>query len=131
MTPEDKARVQIDAQLEAAGWDVQDLDKLNLGSRPGVAVREFPLERGPVDYLLFADRKAIGVVEAKPEGNTLLGVSDQTEKYIGSVPADLPKVQMPLPFAYESTGVETVAVIHQLRRGIGERLEVALRHGLD
>jgi type I restriction enzyme R subunit len=108
MTPEDKARVQIDAQLEAAGWDVQDLDKLNLGARLGVAVREFPLERGPVDYLLFADRKAIGVVEAKPEGNTLLGVSDQTTKYIGSIPANLPRVQMPLPFAYESTGVETL-----------------------
>jgi type I restriction enzyme R subunit len=44
MTPEDKARVQIDAQLGAVGWDVQDLDKLNLGARVGVAVREFPLE---------------------------------------------------------------------------------------
>ena len=108
MRPEEQARQKIDSLLDSAGWDVQDLDKLNLGSRLGVAVREFPLDSGPVDYLLFADRKAIGVLEAKPEGNTLTGVADQTTRYIGSVPADLPKVQMPLPFAYESTGVETL-----------------------
>jgi type I restriction enzyme R subunit len=43
MTPEDKARVQIDALLDAAGWDVQDPEDPNLGAALGVAFREFPL----------------------------------------------------------------------------------------
>ena len=32
---------------------------------PGVAVREFPLQTGAVDYLLYADGRAIATVEAK------------------------------------------------------------------
>jgi type I site-specific restriction endonuclease len=107
MKPEEKARQNIDELLEAVGWEVQNLRKLNLGEFLGVAVREFPLNSGPADYLLFVDRKAVGVIEAKPEGTTLSGVADQTEKYLSSLPENLPHVQEPLPFAYESTGVET------------------------
>ncbi len=107
MKPEEKARQRIDQSLESAGWRVQDLRELNLGDSLGIAVREFPLESGPADYLLFVDRKAVGVVEAKPEGTTLSGVSDQTEKYLAALPDNLPHVQEPLPFAYESTGIET------------------------
>ncbi len=73
-TPEQRARQTIDRLLEAAGWRVQDRRDLNLGAGLGVAVREFPLSTGPADYLLFVERKAIGVVEAKPEGTTLSGV---------------------------------------------------------
>ena len=107
MKPEEKARQKIDALLEAAGWVVQDIRQLNLGASPGVAVREFPLTAGPVDYLLFVDRKAVGVVEAKPEGTTLSGVAEQSQKYATGIPGNLPHVQEPLPFAYESTGTET------------------------
>ncbi len=107
MTPEEKARQQIDKMLDAAGWKIQDLRDLNLGASLGVAVREFPLKTGEADYLLFVDRKAVGVIEAKPEGDTLSGVHDQSEKYSVGVPANLPHVQEPLPFTYESTGVET------------------------
>jgi type I site-specific restriction endonuclease len=50
---EAKARVEIDRQLAAAGWKVQSQKALNLGAGPGVAVREFTLEKphGRVDYL--------------------------------------------------------------------------------
>ncbi len=41
MTPEQSAREQIDRQLEAAGWNVQDYRQVNLGAEEGVAVREF------------------------------------------------------------------------------------------
>ncbi len=34
----------------------------------GVAVRESGLQTGVADYLLFADRRALGAVEAKKEG---------------------------------------------------------------
>jgi type I restriction enzyme R subunit len=107
MKPEEKARQQIDGLLREAGWKLQSLEELDLGAAFGVAVREFPLKNGAADYLLFVGRKAIGVVEAKPEGTTLSGVADQSGKYLVGVPKNMPHVQEPLPFAYESTGTET------------------------
>jgi len=107
MKPEEKARQDIDNLLELAGWKVQNLQGLNLHASPGVAVREFPLQNGTADYLLFVDKKAVGVIEAKPQGTTLSGVADQSEAYITGIPKNLPIVQEPLPFAYESTGIET------------------------
>ncbi|MDP2766635.1 MAG: type I restriction-modification enzyme R subunit C-terminal domain-containing protein [Candidatus Methanoperedens sp.] len=107
MKPEEKARQQIDRMLEAAGWKIQDLRELNLGASLGVAVREFPLKSGAADYLLFVDRNAVGTVEAKPEGTTLSGVAEQSEKYVTGIPEVLPHVALPLPFSYESTGIET------------------------
>lgn len=44
MTPEEKARQNIDRLLKAAGWKVQDYKELNLGAGLGVAVREVPLK---------------------------------------------------------------------------------------
>jgi len=107
MRPEEKARQKIDQLLEAAGWKIQNLRGLNLGASLGIAVREFPLKTGEADYLLFVGRKAVGVIEAKPEGTTLSGIADQSDKYLVGIPKNLPTVQEPLPFAYESTGVET------------------------
>ncbi|MBN1547321.1 MAG: DEAD/DEAH box helicase family protein [Syntrophaceae bacterium] len=107
MKPEEEARLKIDELLEAAGWSVQNLKEINLGASLGVAVREFPLKTGTADYLLFVDRQAVGAIEAKAVGTTLSGVADQTAKYLGGVPDAIPHVNEPLPFAYESTGVET------------------------
>lgn len=107
MKPEEKARQQIDQMLEAAGWKIQDLREFNLGASLGVAIREFPLTSGAADYLLFVDREAVGVVEAKPHGTTLSGVAEQSEKYLTGIPEGLPHVKEPLPFSYESTGIET------------------------
>jgi len=70
-TPEELARINIDKQLTACGWIVQARNEMNLYAACGVAVREFPLSTGEADYLLFVDRKAVGVVEARPEGMTL------------------------------------------------------------
>ena len=69
---EARARVEIDKQLAAAGWKVQSQETLNLSAGPGVAVREFTLEKphGRVDYLLFLNGQPAGVIEAKPEGTT-------------------------------------------------------------
>ena len=74
MKPEEKAGQKIDRMLEAAGWTVQDAQELNPSASPGVAVREFPMENGAADYLLFADRTALGVAEAKPEGTSNLQI---------------------------------------------------------
>ena len=107
-TPEELARVNIDKQLTACGWTIQDMSGLNRYASLGVAVREFPLETGEADYLLFVDGKAVGVVEAKPEGTTLSGVAEQAGHYVVGLPANIPHVTLPLPFQYESTGVETL-----------------------
>jgi type I restriction enzyme R subunit len=106
VTPEQKARQQIDRQLEQAGWIVQDYAQMHINAGLGVAVREFPLTTGFADYMLYAHAKAIGSVEAKPEGFGLMGVAEQSTKYSIGLPALLPKWEVPLPFAYESTGTE-------------------------
>lgn len=107
MTPEERARERIDQLLESAGWTIQDYRELDLGASIGVAVREFPLKSGTADYILFVDRGAVGVVEAKPEGSTLSGVEVQSEGYLANIPESIFHVQGPPPFAYESTGIET------------------------
>ncbi len=58
LSAEDRARVEIDEMLAAAGWSVQDARRVNLAAARGVAVREFVLEppHGRADYLLFVDR---------------------------------------------------------------------------
>ena len=107
MTPEKQARVLIDQHLRDAGWIIQDPNAINLDEGVGIAVREFPLKTGYADYLLYADGKAIGVVEAKPKGYPLTGVETQSSKYTNGLPKDLPHYRLPLPFAYESTGEMT------------------------
>ncbi len=108
-TPEQRARANIDRLLLHAGWVVQDLAGLNVHAARGVAVREFSLRpgHGTADYLLYVDGWAAGVVEAKPEGHTLTGVESQSGKYGAGLPDNLPAYVRPLPFLYESTGVET------------------------
>ncbi len=107
-TPEAVARIAIDAALERAGWAVQDRAALNLYAARGVAVREFSLPgHGEADYLLFADGDPVGAVEAKPVGHTLTGVEIQSAKYGAGLPPELDAPVRPLPFLYETTGVET------------------------
>lgn len=108
-TPEQKARKAIDAMLQQAGWEVQSVAHTNLDASRGVAIREFPLKPGFgfADYVLYVDQHAVGVIEAKKEGTTLTGVEMQARKYSEGLPAHLPAPVRPLPFCYQSTGVET------------------------
>ena len=105
--PEQRARETIDAALVRAGWIVQDRDQLNVGAGPGVAVREFPTDAGPCGYLLLLAGNPAGVIEAKKEGVVLTGIEAQTRDCAGKLPAWMRPPLRPLPFLYESTGVET------------------------
>ena len=105
--PERQARRQIDAMLDAAGWAVQDRASMNLAAAPGVAIRELPTSAGPADYMLFLGNRLVGVVEAKKAGVTLSTVEAQTRDYAAKAPKPLQVPLRPLPFLYESTGVET------------------------
>lgn len=46
-------------------------------------------------------------MEAKPEGHTLTGVEIQSSKYTFGLPQHLPVWHRPLPFAYETTGLNS------------------------
>ena len=109
LTPEQQARVEIDRLLTAAGWHVCGVSDANIHAARGVAIREFPLAEGHgfADYLFYVDGKAAGVIEAKKAGVPLVGVERQSAKYTTGMPGHLPAWIRPLPFAYESTGVET------------------------
>src|SRR5216117_2314473 len=107
-TPEDLARENIDALLTKCGWTIQNRSTINFSAARGVVIREALLKgRDEVDYLLFVDGKAIGTAEAKPEGFTLTGVEEQSGKYGKGLLDIYPRWRDPLPFAYESTGLET------------------------
>ena len=100
--PEAQARVEIDRQLTACGWVVQRHKLMNLGAGRGVAVREFPMikSHGDADYLLFVDRKAVGVIEAKKKGSTLTGVEWQSREVHhrtirrGPLPDEAPSIRL-------------------------------------
>ena len=109
LTAEQQARVVIDRLLTAAGWVVEDVKAADVHAGRGVALREFELNpgHGTADYLLYVDGKAAGVIEAKKQGATLTGVEAQSARYAQGLPAALPAHRRPLPFLYESTGLET------------------------
>lgn len=94
MTPEQQARVNIDALLQQAGWHVCNVANANIHA--AVAIREFPLNTGFgfADYLLYVNGKACGV-EAKKEEATLNGVEALSVRYAQGWPAWV----RPLPFA--------------------------------
>jgi type I restriction enzyme, R subunit len=77
---EAETRQEIDARLEAAGWAVQDKQRINLTERLGVAVREMDTDTGPADYMLFVEGAACGIIEAKREGSELGHVDWQSQR---------------------------------------------------
>jgi type I restriction enzyme R subunit len=107
-TPEQKARDAIDAKLKAAGWCVQDHKKVDFNAGRGIALREYPSDTGPVDYVIFVDRKPVGVIEAKPDdwGHKITTVEEQSNRYANAKLKHINNDE-PLRFVYESTGVIT------------------------
>ncbi|MBC9911685.1 DEAD/DEAH box helicase family protein [Chitinophaga varians] len=87
-----------------SGWIIQDKSRINLSEGIGVAIREYQTDVGPADYVLFVNKKPVGIVEAKraEEGVHMSIHEEQSEGYAR---AKLKYCQNdPLPFVYESTG---------------------------
>lgn len=85
MTPEEKARVKIDKQLMDAGWDI--VSRNEYIPHNSVAVKEGLMQGNKEsDYLLFVDNKAIAVIEAKAEDNTLGDVVAQQAEWYSTHP---------------------------------------------
>jgi len=102
--PEQRARDRIDAQLRSSGWAVQSLAALNPSAARGVAVREYPTDTGPMDYLLLVDGIPTGLSEAKreEEGHRISGVELQSARYASAALKHIGKAD--LRFLYEATG---------------------------
>lgn len=103
--PEQIARDHIDRQLLDCGWLIQDKSKINLIAGQGIAVREYQTDVGPADYVLFIDKKPVGIIEAKKKDagvSLVIDVENQTEAYASAKLKYLNNA--PLPFVYESTG---------------------------
>ena len=107
-TPEQEARDNIDTSLEQAGWRVQSKKKIDFSAGLGITVREYQTDVGPADYVLFIDKKPVGVVEAKPKerGQNITTVEEQSAEYAVAKLKWLNNIN-PLPFVYESTGILT------------------------
>jgi type I restriction enzyme R subunit len=106
--PEQIARDNIDKQLMLCGWIIQDKKKVNLSAGLGIAIREYQTDIGPADYVLFVDRKAVGIIEAKREEEGLHLTSSVQEQSVQYATAKLRLLDNdPLPFVYESTGEVT------------------------
>ena len=104
MSPEAKAREEIDKKLVTSGWIIQDMKRLNLTAGIGVAVREFPTSTGPVDYALFVEGTPVGVVEAKKTeaGENITVVEGQSARYANST-FKWVQQDYQIRFAYEAT----------------------------
>ncbi len=103
--PEDQARAEIDRRLVRAGWVLQDMKQFNPGAGRGVAVREFPTDTGPADYVLLVDREPVGVIEAKrdEEGQRITEHEAQTERYANAT-LKWKQGGQPQRFLFEATG---------------------------
>ncbi len=106
-SPEQLARDEIDRQLIACGWIIQKRDHINFNAGLGIAVTEYITDVGPADYVLFVDKKPVGVIEAKraEEGVRLTTHEDQSEGYASAKLKYLNNEK--LAFVYESTGEVT------------------------
>ncbi len=105
--PEQLARDNIDKLLRNAGWAIQNAKKINWNESLGIAIKEYQTDVGPADYVLFVDRKPVGIVEAKKEdvGQNLSTVEEQSSGYANAKLKYLNND--PLRFVYESTGALT------------------------
>ena len=115
-TPEELARINIDKQLAACGWTVQDMSGLNRYASFGIAVREIPLATGEADYLLFVDGKALGVIEAKPEGTMLSGVAEQAAHHVVGLVEGPPGNHTLASFSLTKTASRLTPAIKSIRK---------------
>jgi type I restriction enzyme, R subunit len=102
--PEQLARDKVDYELTRSGWVIQNKNQINLNAASGIAIREYQTDIGPADYVLFVDKKPVGIIEAKraEEGVHLTMHEEQTEGYATAKLKYLNNE--PLFFGYESTG---------------------------
>jgi type I restriction enzyme R subunit len=107
---EAQVRERLDQMLADAGWSVQKAGVgQDLWAARGVAVREVTTKTGRADYLLYVDRKLVGVIEAKREGADLTAAEQQADDYATGLAVSQRRAawRPELPFRYASDGGAT------------------------
>ena len=106
-TPEQQAG--WDRLLEVAGWHVCDYKGANIHAARGVAIREFPLTAGMATPTPLSTSTARPLASSKPRrlACRCSASSDQRRATHKGHARRAAGLLRPLPFAYESTGVET------------------------
>ena len=107
MSPEEKARLEIDKKLKDTGWDIVDRQHYS-STTSAVALTEGLLKGNlEADYVLFIEGKAIGILEAKRAEVSLTEiVAQQAENYTSKLLNWYQYWEKPLPFVYLSNGKE-------------------------
>lgn len=87
MTPERKARVEVDALLAAEGTHVCDMAQASIHPATGVAIPEFPLDSGVgfAGYLFHLNGCSWGFIEVRKQGAILAGVEPRSDRYVHAV----------------------------------------------
>lgn len=103
--PEQQAREKTNHLLARAGWHECNASQADIHASRGVAIRKFPLKsgHGSADKLLYVDGRAAGFIEPRKRTPPSPG----WKKYTKGLPDGLSRWSNPLPFSYQSTGVET------------------------
>ncbi len=114
---EAETRSIIDEKLRTAGWEVDStlLNHHTKGTLPqknkNMAIAEWKVKGGRVDYALFIGLQLVGLIEAKAERKNVPGVLDgQTKAYSQNViPIDDEEILLPtekyrVPFLYATNG---------------------------
>jgi type I restriction enzyme, R subunit len=114
---EAETRTIIDGKLRAAGWEVDTtvLNHQKNGTLPeknrNMAIAEWKVEGGRVDYALFIGLKLVGFIEAKAKRKTIPGaLESQTKVYAKNVVQVDKEVITPtsneykVPFLYATNG---------------------------
>ncbi|MGE0999927.1 type I restriction-modification system endonuclease [Bacillus sp. Gnz1/3] len=114
---EAETRTIIDEKLRSAGWeaDTTTINHYKNGTLPeknrNIAIAEWKVDGGRVDYALFIGLKLVGFIEAKAEKKTIPGaLESQTKTYAKQVVQHEDEVIIPttgtykVPFLYATNG---------------------------
>jgi len=98
----------IDPLLNAEGWDVVPYESnRQLSDYNRCAIKEYPTEFGPADYVLCVSGKILGVIEAKKVTLGPQNVLTQAERYSRGLPDNgLNYDGFRVPFLYSTNGTE-------------------------
>ena len=86
LTPEQKARELIDAQLRQSGWEADtQIIRFSSGIRPQkgkfLAIAEWQIGNLFADYALFYGHEFVGIVEAKKFEKDIVSDLGQAKEY--------------------------------------------------
>lgn len=119
---------RIDPFLADAGWQIVGHDPMQpTATLTNHAVREFPTDNGPTDYMLFVDGRPLGVVEAKKLTVGPQGVLPQAERYSsGASNSGFNFRGFRVPFLYSTNG--EVIWFHDVRHPLTTSRKIAAFH---